>query len=58
MTVSVTQSGVEAMNMTVGRSSGGLPFHYASAIRSETHITLLPEAAPAKPAGVPRAGVP
>jgi len=52
LTVSVTQSGTEEMNMTVRRSAGGAPFHYETKVRSETHLTLLPEpASPARPSG-------
>lgn len=47
MTVSVTQSGTEEMNMTIGHTSGGVPLQIASQVRSETHIALLPEAVPA-----------
>jgi len=50
LTVSVTQSGTEEMNMTIVRPTGGMPFHYESKVHSETHLTLLPEpAAPARP---------
>lgn len=53
LTVSVTQSGAEEMNMTIGRPSGGLPFHYAAQIRTETHLTLLPAATPGSTSRVP-----
>jgi hypothetical protein len=53
LTVSVTQSGAEEMNMTVGRPSGGLPFHYSAQIRTETHLTLLPAATPGSTSSVP-----
>jgi hypothetical protein len=52
LTVSVTQSGAEEMNMTIVRTGRGAPFHYESKTRSETHLTLLPEpAAPARLSG-------
>lgn len=47
LTVSVTQSGTEQMNMSVQRSAGGAPFQYETKARTETHLTLLPEPAPA-----------
>jgi hypothetical protein len=42
--VSTTQSGTEEIDLTLQRVSGDPPFHYTARVRTETHITLLPEA--------------
>ncbi len=49
LTVSVTQSGSEEVELTVTPANGNPPFHYAARVQTETHIALLPETAPVTP---------
>ena len=49
LTVSITQTGADEMNMTITSTNGGEPIRYIARTRSETHVTLLPEAAPSLP---------
>jgi hypothetical protein len=53
LTVSVTQSGAEDVNLEIIRTAGGAPYRIAARIQSETHITLLSEAATPKSASLP-----
>ena len=44
LSVSVTQTGADEMNMTIAATLGVEPVHYTAQTHSETHVTLLPEA--------------
>lgn len=44
--VSITQSSTEEMDVTVSTADGSSGVHYAGHVRSESQVTLLPEAPP------------